>query len=253
MLNSLKKKLVKKAVKWTLEDPKLARQTRFRLMETADALRRLKARGLQISCILDVGASDGRWSRGIESLWPDARFHLIEANTVHEPALRRLCARNGNYSFARAAAAEAVGEIYFDARDRHGGLASQQRRDGMISLPATSLAHEVDAQGLKPPYLIKLDTHGYEVPILKGAEPLFGDTAALVIEVYNFTQGPEALRFWEMCRHLEERGFRVIDITEPAWRPHDEAFWQADFVFLKADARQFGSESYSPLSRGADP
>ncbi len=248
MLNSLRKKFVKKAVKWALEDPKLARQTRFRLMQTADALDRLKGRGLRISGVLDVGASDGRWSRSIEPLWPDARFHLIEANTAHEPALQRLCSTHHNYSYVGAAAAESVGEIYFDAQDSHGGLASDQRRDGMFPLPATSLAHEADAQELKPPYLIKLDTHGYELPILKGAAPLLDDTAALVIEVYNFTQGPGALRFWEMCRYMEERGFRVIDITEPAWRPHDEAFWQADFVFLKADAPQFGSDSYSPAS-----
>ena len=217
-------------------------------MQTTDALRRLKGRGLGISSVLDVGASDGRWSRGIEPLWPDARFHLIEANTTHEPALRSLCAAYQNYSYVQAAAAESVGEIYFDARDSHGGLASEERRDGMIPLPATSLVHEAEVQQLEPPFLIKLDTHGYEVPILRGAEPLFDRTAALVIEVYNFTQGPGALRFWEMCRHLEEQGFRVIDITEPAWRPHDEAFWQADFVFLKADAPQFRSDSYLPAS-----
>lgn len=249
MLNSLKKKFVRKAVGWALDDPKLTRQTRFRLMQVSDALRRLRDRGLSVASVLDVGASDGRWSREIETLWPNARFHLIEANTTHESALSGLCAANGNYSYVAAAAAESVGEIYFDARDSHGGLASEEHRDGMIPLPATSLAHEAEVQRLEPPFLIKLDTHGFEVPILRGAEPLFERTAAFVIEVYNFTQGPDALRFWEMCRYMEERGFRVIDITEPAWRPHDEAFWQADFVFLKADAPQFRSNAYAPHPR----
>ena len=39
---------------------------------------------------------------------------------------------------------------------------------------------------LPGPHLIKLDTHGYEVPILCGATETLRNTNLLVIETYNF-------------------------------------------------------------------
>ena len=40
----------------------------------------------------------------------------------------------------------------------------------------TTIDHEIGAYGLPGPYLIKLDTHGYEAPILCGATepPILG-------------------------------------------------------------------------------
>jgi len=43
------------------------------------------------------------------------------------------------------------------------------------------------------PYLIKLDTHGVEIPILNGSAQTLKDTNVLVVEVYNFDFGPPAV------------------------------------------------------------
>ena len=60
---------------------------------------------------------------------------------------------------------------------------------------------------LRPPFLIKLDTHGFEVPILKGAQETLQQTNLLVIETYNFQLQPTSLRFHEMCSYMEFGGF----------------------------------------------
>src|SRR5258708_19676318 len=53
------------------------------------AFSRLRARPLpfKVETVIDVGASDGRWSRKIMQYYPNARYLLIEANQVHEAAL----------------------------------------------------------------------------------------------------------------------------------------------------------------------
>ena len=49
----------------------------------------------------------------------------------------------------------------------------------------TTIDHEIGASSLPGPYMIKLDTHGYEVPILCGATETLRNTNLLVIETYN--------------------------------------------------------------------
>lgn len=246
MFKALKKRLAKAAVDLAADDPRLVRQLVQRLMSTRRALVRLRDAGVPIDSVIDVGASDGRWSVEAATIWPEARFHLVEANPVHSAALARLCSERDRFSHVGAAAGDREGSIHFNASDPFGGVASHERRDGTVEIPVTTLAREAEREALSAPYLIKLDTHGFEVPILEGALPLLPDTAVLVIEVYNFTLDDGALRFWEMCALLDKRGFRPIDLAEPGWRPGDHAFWQADFIFLRADAPQFRSNAFRP-------
>src|ERR1051326_9091564 len=53
------------------------------------ALDRLRSRKIDVATVIDVGASDGRWSAELLRVYPRAQYLLIEANGVHEPALRR--------------------------------------------------------------------------------------------------------------------------------------------------------------------
>jgi len=65
----------------------------------------------------------------------------------------------------------------------------------------------VSSRGLRGPFMIKLDTHGFEVPILNGAVETLSRATMLVIEAYNFTLCQGCLRFYELRAFLEERGF----------------------------------------------
>jgi hypothetical protein len=99
-------------------------------------------------------------------------------------------------------------------------------------------------KNLPGPYLLKFDTHGYEIPILAGCRGVLENTAAIIMETYNFQLTPDSLRFHEMCAHLEGLGFRPADIAEPMLRAHDRAFWQVVMLFLRADADMFQYEHY---------
>lgn len=213
-----------------------------------NALARLRLRGESLfNTVIDVGASDGRWSQSVLTRFPAARCLLIEAQPVHEADLKAFCARHPTARYVLAAAGEAEGFVHFDAADPFGGAVTDGPAAGPASIRAavTTIDRQVRDTGLPPPYLIKLDVHGYELPILKGAAQVLAQASVCVIECYNFPMAMAgSLRFPELCLHLESLGFRCADLYDPMFRPADQLFWQVDFVFLRADRPEFAHLSY---------
>jgi FkbM family methyltransferase len=209
------------------------------------AFRALKSRGHAFNTVVDIGASTGIWSERLMRYFPSSRYLLIEAQPVHEPALREFCARHPNAQFALAAAGEKEGRIFFDAADPFSGQASATRTAAAnLQLPVTTVDNEVRARKLSGPYLLKFDTHGFELPILKGAAETLAGTEVIIMECYNFKIAPECLTFDEMCRHLGNLGFRCIDLVDAMHRPHDDAFWQMDLVFVRQTRPEFAYLQY---------
>jgi FkbM family methyltransferase len=209
------------------------------------AFRALAAREHAFRTVVDVGASTGIWSERLMRYFPGCRYLLVEAQKTHEAGLRAFCERHGNAQYVLAAAGERRGTIHFDlGDDPFGGQASATPSAGGIEVPVVTLDDELAARGLPGPYLLKFDTHGFELPILKGAAATLDRTEVIVMECYNFRISPECLTFPEMCAWLGERGFRCIDLVEPLHRPHDGAFWQMDLVFARADRPEFSYQRY---------
>lgn len=210
------------------------------------AFRRLKSRQIDVGSVIDVGASNGCWTRALMPHFPQARYLCVEAQAVHEPELLDFAAKNDNVEIALAAAGDREGAIHFDAADPFGGAASEAplTRNG-ITVPMTTIDAEVSRRNLQPPYLIKLDTHGFEMPILAGAVQTLKHTNVLVIEVYNFDIAPSTMRFPELCVRLEAQGFRCADLFDVMYRPKDNTLWQMDLVFIRSDRAEFRTNTYS--------
>jgi hypothetical protein len=145
-----------------------------------------------------------------------------------------------------AAAGDREGTIHFDAADPFGGVASEAplAYSGII-VPMTTIDAEVARLNLQPPYLIKLDTRGFELPILVGATQTLKQTSVLVIEVYNFDIAPSTIRFPELCVRLEALGFRCADLFDVMHRPKDNTLWQMDLLFIRSDRAEFHSNAYA--------
>lgn len=209
------------------------------------AIRGLARRGHAFVGVIDVGASNGSWSLLCMKHFPAARYLLIEAQPVHERALAEFVTRHRNATFTLAAAGEATGRIYFDATDPLGGQASlTPYRENNIEVPVTTVDAEIRAKGLRGPYLLKLDTHGFEVPILRGAATALGEVDAIIIECYNFNLTPESPLFHEMCDYLKHLGFRCIDLVDALHRQRDGALWQMDLVFVRDTRPEFRHNEY---------
>ncbi len=202
-------------------------------------------RKLEFKTLVDIGASDGRWTAMALRHFPQHNYLLVEAQPVHVPALEKFKASQPNVQLALAAAGESPGTINFDATDPFGGIASVHPFPANnIVVPVTTLDHEIRTRNLEGPFLIKFDTHGFEVPILNGAAETLEQTAVIIIECYNFRIAPPCLLFHEMCALLEKKGFRCIDLIDPTRRPLDNCLWQLDLVFARNTRAEFSQPRY---------
>ena len=101
-----------------------------------------------------------------------------------------------------------------DHRDRDYFFPVTERRIQTKSLSEILTGN--DAINPDRPVVVKLDTQGTELSILKGAEQLFTERrivgieteATLLAEPYMAGSG----KFWEICQFLEARGFELLQI-----------------------------------------
>lgn len=213
---------------------------------TRSALESMLKRDYQINTVIDIGASDGRWSEAMMLQYPNTNYFLIEAQDCHQQKLKEFVKRFKNSNYVLAAAGAEPGNIYFDAGDPFGGQASNTPFEkNNIVVPVTSVDVEVEKNALKGPFLIKFDTHGYETPILQGALKTLEETSVIIMECYLHRLTADSLLFNEMCAYLDNLGFRCIDMVDPAWRTYDDTFWQMDLIFIKKDSPEFIHADYS--------
>lgn len=222
-------------------------QLTFSAMSTDRALYRINQRGMSIGTVIDVGASNGMWSEVCERHFPTARYLLVEAQHAHENSLKDYCSMRPNAEYLISAAGDGVGQISFDDSDLFGGVATHTPGDwAKATVPMTTLDHEVRRRSLHGPYLIKLDTHGFEREILSGADDTLIYTNLLVIETYVFPRRRAGMpSFDEMVVYMRNRGFDVIDMSEPMWRQRDNCLWQIDMFFVRNDRREFTYGNYA--------
>jgi len=218
---------------------------RDRAFEMEGVLERAAARRVAINSWVDVGASDGSWSLLARRHFPAAKFLLFEPLAERQAALGALRQRHG-FDFLAAVAGAAPGTVEFaiDPNLDGSGVAGPGAT-ATRSVPVETIDRAVAARGLAGPYGLKLDTHGYELPVLAGAAQTLASANLLIIEAYNFTLTPGSLRFHELCAWLEARGFRCCDLADPMRRPGDGALWQMDLAFAPATSPLFASNRYA--------
>ena len=206
-------------------------------------LERLKLKGINPTCIIDVGAAQGTWTAKTIQYWPESHFELIEPLQEQEEVLKQLKKSHPNINYHLAVAGEDQGEVYLNVSDDLDGSGIYGKQAGNSrKVPVIAIDH-IAAQ--EKSCMIKLDTHGYEIPILKGAAKTLLNTQALIIEVYGFRISPTCLLFHELTAHLETLGFRLIDIVDIMRRPKDNAFWQADAIYIRKDHFVFLDNNYA--------
>lgn len=217
----------------------------FTQFTAPEALTRLRGHGFSVAAVIDIGASDGRWSRKTMPCFPGARFLGVEPLAERAAALAEMKASCPRFDYVIAAAGSGeVAEVTLNvAADLDGSTVDGTDGEARPVRSAT-LDELVAERQLTGPYLLKFDTHGFEDEILRGAERTLAATSVIIMEVYNFDITRHALRFPQMCARLEALGFRCYDMADPLLRPYDRCLWQMDFYFCRADAPFFRHTSY---------
>lgn len=211
-----------------------------------NGLERFRKLNYTINTIVDVGAAQGYWALSAKAFWPNASFLLFEPLSERKDELESLSREHSNFHYISAAAGKEKGKIRFAVTDDldGSGVTRDENSTSGRSVDVTSIQDEIGKLKVKGPILIKLDTHGYEVPILEGCKDIIHDVSAFIIECYGFHVTNNSLLFWQMCQHMEGMGYRLFDIVDIMHRPKDNAFWQCDAIFIRKDDSLFKDNMY---------
>ena len=199
--------------------------------------------GVEPATIADVGASDGQWADLARAAFPEAELVLFEPQPVHSVALDQFQAVHPGARIIRSAVGDAEGSSHFDAADPFGGVLQKERTTDSITVSVVTLDEAL--AGARPPFLVKLDTHGAEAAILAGARATLTRSVAMIIEAYNQRLTADCLLFWELCGLMAEHGFRPVDLVDVLHRPHDGTLWQMDLFFIRSDWEGFSHLTYT--------
>jgi FkbM family methyltransferase len=209
----------------------------------AEGLKRMKTLGISPATIIDIGAAQGTWTEKALAYWPASNYILVEPLMEQQATLQELKRLHPNIDFHLAVAGETAGETWLNISDDLDG-SGVYGFESPNTRKVPVLRIDDICKDLSGDFLIKLDTHGYEVPILKGASSALQRTSLLIIEVYGFYISPTCLLFNQLSSYLEDLGFRLIDIVDTMRRPGDKAFWQADAFFIRKDHPVFANNNY---------
>jgi len=200
----------------------------------------LTTNGYAITHVFDVGANKGRWTEAYEPALSAAHFSLFEANPKHTRP-DRLAARHGWFNVVLSA--PDINEVDFYSisgckASRDGTGDSYYKEDTQvyndcspIKLTTSTLDDVAKRHSLQSPQLIKLDTQGSELDILRGAADILERTDIIVTEAAILPYNKGAPSFSDYINFMDGLDFVPVGLDEVHFA--DDMLLQADVVFLR--------------------
>lgn len=195
-----------------------------------DALVRLRKFGFSVQSALDLGASDGKWTRGFRRHFPHATVLGVEPLNERRADLEKAQRELNPFHFEICAA----GKVDHATASLHtpgelDGSYIGSSGSGSREVPVRTIDSLVRQYNLTGPFLLKFDTHGYEREILEGARATLPDVSIIVMEMLNFG----GFRFPDLLQYLDECGYRPIDMVDVTRTPTSKILWQFDCILVK--------------------
>jgi len=177
----------------------------------------LKEKKIEIKYVYDIGANKGDWSNFYKKTsLRDSDFYLFEANESHKKDLEK-----NNFNFFIEVLSDKIktvdfynnnnsaGDSYFrENTGNHEGLTPQKKT-------TTTLNKIVEENDLPLPNLIKIDTQGSEIDILKGSDKVLKNCKILYLECpisANFNENN--FKISDYISFVQELGFIPQDINQ---------------------------------------
>lgn len=205
-------------------------------------LRQAQSMGFKPATVVDVGAAYGSFASQCVSVFPKARFLLLEPLVEYQPFLKELIESMPTAQCIMAAATAHQGEMVLNVHPDLVGssLFREVEKDTDVNgLPRTVRAITIDGlleeTGAKGPFLLKVDVQGAELEVLRGAERMLADTEYILLEVSLFRFFQDGPDFNDVVLYMKSHGFVAYDISGLQYRPLDNALSQVDVAFVKEE------------------
>jgi len=217
-----------------------------RIPDQQVSLERLKKLGFAPELIFDIGAYQGDFSQMCLDLWPDCKIIAFEALPEKIESLKsRFIGKN--VRIVEGIVGDEVREDvnYFADETSSSVLVSQEftpkkrLRQKMFTLDEFCSKNNLNA-----PDFLKIDTQGYEYPVLKGFEKNLKSVKVILPELNFIEVYHQVTLAHDVIHFLGNNGFVIYDICEIHRRPLDMALFQIDFIFVKQHAQLRGDKRW---------
>ena len=162
--------------------------------------------------IIDIGANSGNWTILFKNIYPNSNFFLIEANPVHKFKLSKITENYymglldksvGYKNFYIYKAFNGTGSSLFKENSNHSYITKK--------IKTTTLDEVLYKKFSKKNYdLIKLDTQGSELNILKGAKKILKKTKYIITEIQIKNYNLKSPNYKKLNYFLKKNGFKKI-------------------------------------------
>jgi FkbM family methyltransferase len=133
--------------------------------------------------VIDIGANVGRYSGRVRALMPEAEVYALEPHPASFEVLRK-DAETAGYHALNTACGDTVGtRTLFDYDEDWGSSHASLHRDVIehlhhghargVEVPVTTLEALAADYGLERIHLLKIDTEGHELYVMRGGRRLF--------------------------------------------------------------------------------
>ncbi|HLY34385.1 MAG TPA: FkbM family methyltransferase [Jatrophihabitantaceae bacterium] len=197
--------------------------------------------------VLDVGANVGQYADALRSSGYRGRIISFEPLAEAYARLAHHAAKDPGWTAVHSAVGAEPGtlEIHIAANSHsssalpmnrtHLDAAPHSRTIGIESAPVTTIADVVATYGVAPERtLLKVDTQGYEAPVLDGAGELLREFALIQLELSFVSLYDGQALYPELVARLAGLGFEWYGVDAAFVDPRTGRMLQVDGLFARS-------------------
>tara|TARA_R100000231_G_scaffold139611_1_gene121617 strand:+ start:6719 stop:7366 length:648 start_codon:yes stop_codon:yes gene_type:complete len=178
-------------------------------------LEEIRDMGINPTSILDVGAHTGQFYGWAKRVWPSSVIWMIEANHLHKRALNNLTqGKNDEYLIAALGDEEREVTFYTRSDKPHTEGNSYYEEVNYWDIQHLVQKNKMTLQRLDDLFtddtifeVIKIDTQGSELDVLRGGENLCKKASVIILEISYIEYNKGAPTAEEVINFMKEFGF----------------------------------------------
>lgn len=206
---------------------------------------KLKALGLEVTSVLDIGANIGEFTTVCSRyIWPEAKYVMIEANKKCEESLKKV---GHEYYIDVLGTDDGKDIVFYMTKENETGTGNSTYKENTRHYSNDKLIeeHRVTRKldtllGDKEFDLIKMDTQGSELDIIIGGESIIKKARYVLIEASLVEYNIGAPKKNDIIEHMKSIGFNnFMNIADHVYGGDDASSFrkgqviQQDILFFK--------------------
>lgn len=197
----------------------------------AESFDKIKALGIPIETILDIGILTGTGE--LMAAFKDKKHFLVEPIVEWNDTINASYTKHGiDYTLVNVAASNVNGTMNMETDTvipgrpiSHARLTDKATSANVRTVPVRTIDSLMEEYQMSRPYLLKIDVDGVELLIMEGATKTLEHTNVVIVEA--------GLRnYYPRASFLEANGFEMFDIVDPCY--YDNRLRQFDMLFINS-------------------